>query len=190
MELNDKDALIVVDVQNDFCPGGALSVLGGEGVVRVINPLQLKFDRIYFTRDWHPQDHCSFSDEPTFQDGSWPVHCVQDSPGAEFQGDLHVPSDATIINKGTDPDKEAYSGFQDTDLAARLRDAGVERVFVTGLATDYCVKATALDAVKAGFQTVLVENGCRGVDDEGSKEAITAMRAAGVEVYIGADVGE
>lgn len=189
MDVNDTDALIVVDVQNDFCPGGALPVPGGEGVVRVINPLQLKFDRLYFTRDWHPQDHCSFSLEPTFQDGSWPAHCVQDSPGAEFQGDLHVPSDAVIISKGTDPDKEAYSGFQDTDLEKQLHDAGIKRVFVAGLATDYCVKATALDAVKAGFQVVLVENGCRGVNDEVGKEAIAAMRAAGITVCRGADIG-
>ena len=188
MTLTESDALIIVDVQNDFCPGGALPVLGGEGVVRVINPLQMKFGKLYFTRDWHPQDHCSFSDEPAYTDLSWPVHCVQDSPGAEFQGSLHVPSDATIISKGTDPNQEAYSGFQGTDLAERLNKSGVTRVFVAGLATDYCVKATALDAVKLGFETVLVEDGCRGVSDEGSALALSEMRAAGVVFCRGSEV--
>jgi len=188
MKVNDTDALIVVDVQNDFCPGGALPVLGGEGVVRVINPLQLKFSRLYFTRDWHPQDHCSFSDAPTFQDGSWPEHCVQDSPGAEFHGDLHVPSDAIIISKGTDSDAEAYSGFQGTDLAERLRAAGATRVFVAGLATDYCVKATAMDALAAGFETVLIEDGCRAVNDETGQAALEAMEAAGIRRCRGVEV--
>lgn len=190
MKVSETDALIVVDVQNDFCPGGALSVLGGEGVVRVINPLQMKFDKIYFTRDWHPQDHCSFSDEPAFTDMSWPVHCVQDSPGAEFHGDLHVPSDATIVNKGTDASEEAYSGFQGTDLAGLLRAEGIERVFVAGLATDYCVKATALDALKEGFETVLVEDGCRGISDEGVAAALAEMQATGVILCRGGDVSK
>ena len=185
MKVNDDDALIIVDVQNDFCPGGALAILGGEGVVRVINPVQLKFSRIYLTRDWHPQDHCSFSDTPTFQDGSWPTHCVQDSPGAEFHGDLHVPSDGIIISKGMDPDQEAYSGFQGTTLADALRDAGVQRVFIAGLATDYCVKATVLDALKEGFTTIVLEDGCRGVNDADSAAALEAMRAAGAIIGTG-----
>lgn len=188
MTLTDNDALIVVDVQNDFCQGGALPVPGGEGVVRVINTLQMKFHRLFFTRDWHPQDHCSFSDEPAFTDQSWPVHCVQDSPGAEFHGNLHVPSDAIIISKGTDPATEAYSGFQGTDLEVRLRAAGVTRVFVAGLATDYCVRATALDAVRAGFETVLVEDGCRGVNEDSTITALSEMRAAGVAFHRGAEV--
>lgn len=188
MKVSDSDALIVVDVQNDFCPGGALPVLGGEGVVRVINPLQMKFGKIYFTRDWHPNDHCSFSDAPEFTDMSWPPHCVQNSPGAEFHGDLHVPSDATIISKGTDPAREAYSGFEGTDLARRLQADGVRRVFVAGLATDYCVKATALDALQAGFETVLVEDGCRGVADETAATALAEMRAAGIQFARGADI--
>jgi nicotinamidase/pyrazinamidase len=188
MKINDTDALIAVDVQNDFCPGGALPVLGGEGVVRVINPLQLKFERLIFTRDWHPQDHCSFALEPEFQDGSWPTHCVEDSPGAEFQGDLHVPSDAIIISKGTDPDKEAYSGFQDTDLETRLKDMGVTRVFVAGLALDYCVKATVLDARNAGIDVVLVRDGCRSVDDADGEAAVAEMKEVGVQVCNGADI--
>lgn len=188
MTLNESDALIIVDVQNDFCHGGALPVPGGEGVVRVINPLQMKFEKLYFTRDWHPQDHCSFSEDPAFTDQSWPVHCVQDSPGAEFQGSLHVPADATIISKGADPNEEAYSGFQGTGLAQHLRKSGVTRVFVAGLATDYCVKATALDAIKAGFETVLVEDGCRGVSDEDTARALSEMRVAGVIFCRGSEV--
>ncbi len=188
MNLTESDALIVVDVQNDFCPGGALPVPGGEGVVRVINPLQMKFQKIYFTRDWHPQDHCSFSDEPTYTDGSWPAHCVQDSPGAEFHGSLHIPSDATIISKGADPNEEAYSGFQGTSLAQQLQKAGVKRVFVAGLATDFCVWATVLDAIKLGFETVLVEDACRGVDDEGTVRALSEMRTAGAVFCRGSEV--
>lgn len=179
MKVNENDALIVVDVQNDFCPGGALAVPNGDAVVRVINALQHKIDRVYFTRDWHPQDHCSFADEPEFVDQSWPTHCVQDSPGAEFHGDLRVPLDCPVISKGTDSEREAYSGFQGTDLTDQLRAAGVARVFVAGLATDFCVKATVLDALKNGFETVLVEDGCRGISDEGCKQAIQEMRSAG-----------
>ena len=160
MNLTESDALIVVDVQNDFCPGGALPVRGGEGVVRVINPLQMKFQKIYFTRDWHPQDHCSFSDEPANSDGSWPVHCVQDSPGAEFHGSLHVPSDAVVISKGADPNEEAYSGFQGTSLGQQLQKAGVTRVFIAGLATDYCRQRLALRRIKLGFSSLPGQDWC------------------------------
>lgn len=188
MKASSEDALIVVDVQNDFCPGGALAVPNGDAVVRVINPLQMKFDRVYFTRDWHPQDHCSFADEPTFEDLSWPTHCVQDSPGAEFHGDLRVPLDAPVISKGTDPEKEAYSGFQGTDLAEQLRKAGIKRVFIVGLATDFCVKATALDAIKAGFETVLVQDACRGIDEAGCAAAINEMRDAGASICVSGEI--
>lgn len=188
MKVNEDDALIVVDVQNDFCPGGALPVPGGEGVVRVINPLQMKFQKLFFTRDWHPQDHCSFSDAPTFTDKSWPAHCVQDSPGAEFHGDLHVPSDAVIVSKGTNPEREAYSGFQDTALADQLRASGVTRVFVAGLATDYCVRATVLDAIQAGFAVVLVTDGCRGISDETTDTALAEMDAAGAQRCRGGEI--
>jgi nicotinamidase/pyrazinamidase len=177
-----------VDVQNDFCPGGALPVPNGDGVVRVINLLQHKIDRVFFTRDWHPQDHCSFADEPQFVDQSWPTHCVQDSPGAEFHGDLRVPLDAPVISKGTDPDQEAYSGFQGTDLAAQLRAGGFTRVFVAGLATDYCVKATVLDAVQEGFEAVLVEDACRGIDEAGCLAALREMRDGGALVTHSAEI--
>ena len=179
MKITPRDALIVVDVQNDFCHGGALPVEMGERVVPVVNRLGLKFDHQAFSRDWHPRDHCSFSDEPAFQDKSWPVHCVQDSPGAEFHGELHVPSDALIVSKGTDPHREAYSAFDGTGLDEWLRGRAVARVFVAGLATDYCVRATVLDALKAGYPVFVVEDGCRGVAEASSQAALAEMEQAG-----------
>ncbi|MBM3289549.1 MAG: nicotinamidase [Candidatus Hydrogenedentes bacterium] len=182
MKIEANDALIVVDVQNDFCPGGALAVAGGDGIVAGINALSPKFPVRVFTRDWHPADHCSFSADPQFVDKSWPAHCVADTPGARFHSRLAVPADASIVNKGTDAAKEAYSGFDNTPLAEALRARGVRRVFVCGLATDYCVKATALDAVKNGFDTFAIEDLCRGVDIPAgtARAALDAMRGAGV----------
>lgn len=182
MKVQESDALIVVDVQNDFCPGGALPVPCGDQVVPVINRVMVYFEHLVFSRDWHPQDHCSFSDTPAFRDGSWPVHCVQDSPGAEFQGDLRVPLDAHVVSKAAEPDSEAYSAFSGTDLEQELHRRGVSRVFVTGLATDYCVKFTALDAIKAGLDAVLIEDGCRGVAEATSAAALEEMKQAGVQV--------
>ena len=182
MTIGPNDALIVVDVQNDFAPGGALPVSDGKLVVPVINLLEPLFEHAVFTRDWHPIDHCSFAEEPAFADGSWPVHCVQDTPGAEFVGSLHVPVDALIVDKATDPEHEAYSGFDGTDLAEALKARGVERVFVCGLATDFCVKATALDARRDGFETIVVLDACRGIDAPAGSvaAALDAMREAGV----------
>ena len=124
MKTTASDALICVDVQNDFCFGGALPVPQGEHVSGPLNRAILKFETIVLTRDWHPADHCSFSDAPTYADGSWPPHCVQNSPGAEFHGELHAPLDAILISKGDHADREAYSGFQDTGLAEKLRAGG------------------------------------------------------------------
>ena len=180
MKTTAQDALICVDVQNDFCFGGALPVPQGEQVAGPLNRAILKFDTVVLTRDWHPRDHCSFSDTPAFEDGSWPTHCVQNSPGAEFHGELHAPLDAIIVSKGDHPDREAYSGFQDTGLAEKLRKRGITRVFVGGLATDYCVKATALDAVQAGFETWLLQDAARGVNEATTKAALAALREAGV----------
>lgn len=184
MKVQSTDALVVVDVQNDFCPGGALPVDEGHKVVPVINGLVPRFEHLVFTRDWHPPNHCSFADPPEFIDGSWPEHCVADSPGAEFPGDLFVPAAAFVINKGTEPDREAYSGFSGTDLAEQLRLRGVHRLFVCGLATDYCVQQTALDGIRNGFEVLLVENACRGVNfPPGSvARAIEEMCQAGVRV--------
>ncbi len=179
MVITETDALIVVDVQNDFCPGGALPVPGGDAVVRAINKLIHRVSFVVYARDWHPRDHCSFSDAPEFKDGSWPAHCVQNSPGAEFHGSLMVPLDAHIVSKGAAPGVECYSAFAGTGLEDELRRRGVARVLVAGLATDYCVQFTVLDARKAGFDVVLIEDGCRGVAEDTTAAALDAMREAG-----------
>ena len=182
MTITPDDALIVVDAQNDFAPGGALPVNDARLIVPAINGLAHFFEHIAFGRDWHPSDHCSFAVDPDFVDGSWPSHCVQDTPGAEFLGDLHVPVDAILISKGMNPDEEAYSEFEDTDLAEILRERKVRRVFVCGLATDYCVKATALDAKGLGFDVVVFLDACRGIDSpRGSiSRAFDEMRRASI----------
>jgi nicotinamidase/pyrazinamidase len=177
-----NDVLVVVDVQRDFCQGGSLPVPGGDEVIPVINSLLPRFGRWVYTRDWHPRDHVSFSDHPRFQDGSWPPHAVQGTPGAEWCAGLEIPMNAILVSKGDDPAREAYSGFQveRLDLAGFLRARGVERVFLTGLATDYCVRQTALDARAAGFTVYLVEDACRGVAPGTTASALAKMEAAGV----------
>ncbi len=182
MKIQDNDALLVVDVQNDFCPGGALAVPGGSGVVPVINSILGKFNVVAFSRDWHPEDHCSFSDTPKFEDSSWPAHCVQYSPGAAFHADLHVPLDAYIADKGTDPNVENYSAFANPGLSAYFIKKSVDRIFITGLATDYCVKASAFGAIDAGFNVVLVKDGCRGISDANVETALLEMQEAGVNL--------
>lgn len=192
MKIEPTDALIVGDVQVDFCPGGALPVKGGDEIIPAINRLQPLFDNKFFIRDWHPADHMSFSEHPRFVDRSWPPHCVADTPGAKFHPDLNVPEHARIISKGTHPDREAYSAFSGTDLAVQLRRRGVRRVFLTGLATDYCVKNTALDARREGFETVLVEDAVKGIDIPAGTvaTAIETMKDAGVEVVESGELNE
>lgn len=175
--INEKDALIVVDVQRDFCPGGALPVAGGDQVVPVLNKHIETFWRkgahIYATRDWHPPNHGSFKE----YGGIWPPHCVQESAGAKFHPDLTLPNEAKVIPKGTKPTKEAYSGFDETELGKDLERNGVKRVFVGGLATDYCVKNTVIDALRLGFETILLVDAIRGVNvkPDNSEEAIDEM---------------
>ena len=154
------DALIVVDVQRDFCPGGALPVPEGDRVVPAINRILRLGWLTLATRDWHPEDHCSFK----AQGGIWPVHCVAGTTGAAFHPDLDAKKIRQLISKATTKEAEAYSGFQGTGLAALLKGQGLRRVFVCGLATDYCVKATALDAKGAGFEVVVLEDAIRGVE--------------------------
>ncbi|HEX7715440.1 MAG TPA: bifunctional nicotinamidase/pyrazinamidase [Bacillota bacterium] len=185
-----KPALIVVDVQNDFCPGGALAVQGGDEVVPVINELIPKFDMVVYTRDWHPEHHVSFAEKPQFTDKSWPVHCVANSRGADLHPELTFTLNAMIVDKGTDPAQEAYSGFQGTDLAKTLHRLNIDTVYIAGLATDYCVKHTALDALQEGFKVKLVIDGCRGVDVPPGSAAQTAqdLRQAGVDIITAKEV--
>ena len=158
------DALLIVDVQQDFLPGGALPVPGGDAVVAPLNRYIDAFERqglpVLATRDWHPPDHCSFA----AQGGEWPPHCVAGTPGAAFATGLRLPASAVVVSKARDPDADAYSAFQGTTLTTRLRDLGVRRVFVGGLATDYCVRATVLDAIAAGFEAVVFADAVRAVE--------------------------
>ena len=173
------DVLIVVDVQRDFCPGGALAVPRGDEVVPIINRLLALTDWLTVaTRDWHPADHCSFQ----AQGGIWPPHCVAGTEGAAFHPALDQARIRHVVSKATTGDTEAYSGFQGTDLAARLASQGIRRAFVCGLATDYCVKATALDARRAGLEVVVVEDAVRGVEVRPGDcaKAVEEMKASGI----------
>jgi nicotinamidase/pyrazinamidase len=190
-----KDALIIVDVQNDFCPGGALAVKGGDEVVPVLNRAIDKFSAaglpIFATRDWHPEKTSHFK----AYGGLWPVHCVQGTGGADFHPGLHLNKDVVVVSAGMLPTEEGYSGFQATDasgsgLAELLRRKGVERLFVGGLATDYCVKHTVLDGLKEGFKVTLLVDAVRAVNlspDDGDR-AINEMTKAGATTVAGFEI--
>ncbi len=182
------DALVLVDVQVDFCPGGDLPVPEGDQVVPVLNTLLGHRELLAVaTRDWHPPDHCSF----VTRGGPWPVHCVAGTPGAAFHPDLDLGRiEHVITNKATARDEEAYSGFQGTDLAALLRARGIRRILVGGLATDYCVKATALDGRKEGFEVFLLTDAIRAVNVQpgDGDRAIAEMKAAGVLPITSTDI--
>jgi nicotinamidase/pyrazinamidase len=194
-------ALILVDVQYDFCPGGSLAVPQGDEVIPIANRLQKAFDLIVATQDWHPRGHGSFASthgKPLYEvisiNGSpqtlWPDHCIQGTHGAELMAAVDRSRIARIFQKGTDPRIDSYSGFLDADhrnstgLADFLREHHVTRVYIAGLATDYCVKYTALDAVQLGFEAYVVADACRGVDlkKDDSAAAFRAMEAAGVKI--------
>ena len=173
-----QDGLIVVDLQVDFCPGGALAVAEGDEVVAPVNGLlNIPGWMKVATRDWHPADHASFE----AQGGIWPVHCVAETRGAAFHPRMEAGKVEMVVSKATTRDAEAYSGFDGTTLADDLREVGIGRLFVCGLATDYCVKATALDARREGFEVVVVEDAIRAVNVNpgDGKKAIEEMRAAG-----------
>lgn len=185
----DHDALVIVDVQNDFCPGGSLAVPEGDRVVPVLNAYIERFESVkapvFASRDWHPPVTRHFRTHG----GAWPPHCVQGTGGAEFHPDLRLPADVVVVSKGMDPEEDAYSSFQGQDaggtpFTAALGQRGVRRLFVGGLATDYCVKATVLDALGQGFEVVVLEDAIRAVDvgPGDGQRAIEAMRAAGARV--------
>jgi nicotinamidase/pyrazinamidase len=175
-------ALVIVDFQNDFCPGGALAVPDGDAIAGRINDLagSGEYDVVVATRDWHPADHGSFSENG----GPWPVHCVAGTPGAELHHALDpTPIDA-IVDKGQARDTEGYSGFEGTQLASLLHERDVDHVTIVGLATDYCVKNTALDALRQGFPVTVDSTATRGVEVEpgDSERALEQVRAAGASV--------
>lgn len=196
------NALVLVDLQNDFLPGGAMAVPRGDEVIPIANRLMPRFDLVVATQDWHPADHASFAaNHPGKRPGDeielhgapqvlWPVHGVQHTPGAELAAALDQQLIRQTFAKGTDREIDSYSGFFDNDhrrstgLEEYLRKQGAGEVYVLGLATDYCVQATALDAVGFGFKTWLIEDACRGVNlrPGDAERAIDAMRAAGVRV--------
>ena len=198
-EIGTGDALIVVDVQNDFCPGGALAVNRGDEVVPVANRLIERFEHVILTQDWHPADHRSFASAHAGRQpfetievshGAqtlWPDHCVQGTQGAEFHPALRATKAELVLRKGFRRDIDSYSAFAENDrrtptgLASYLRERGLKRLFLCGLATDFCVRYSALDGLAAGFEVSVIEDGCRGIDIDGSIAAAWAeMIRAGV----------
>ena len=187
IKLQKGDALISVDVQNDFLAGGSLAVPHGNEVIPVMNCYINAFEEkglpIFATRDWHPANHCSFK----AQGGPWPPHCAQGTRGAEFAPDLQLPDDAVIISSATRPEKEAYSGFEGTDMHERLQKIGVKRLFIGGIATDYCVLNTVKDALALGYEVYLLEDAIQAVnvhpdDGEKAKEEMFGLGAKAMDI--------
>ncbi len=185
--MSRKPALLLVDLQNDFCPGGALGVPDGDQIVPRINRMIELFERrglpVLATRDWHPAVTKHFKEFG----GAWPPHCIQGTKGARFHPDLKLPKEAVLLSKGMDPEQDSYSGFQalsaqGRDLESVIRDLAIDEIYVCGLATDYCVRATALDAVRRGLRVRVLKDAIKGVDLKpgDSRAAISEMRTAGV----------
>ena len=183
IKIEENDALIIVDMQKCFCLGGALPVNDGDQIVPVLNEYIVKFRRaraqIFATRDWHPPNHRSFKN----YGGRWPPHCIQNTRGADFHPNLKLPVDTTVISTGESPFVEGYSGFDHTDIAHRLKANKIKRVFVGGLATDYCVKYTVLDALEKGFETILLVDAMKGINEkpDDAKKAIDKMLRNGAK---------
>jgi len=199
--MNSKKAFIIVDVQNDFCPGGALPIKDGDKVVPIINSIQHKFDLVLATQDWHPKGHCSFAGTHGKKPGErvtlggieqilWPEHCVRDTFGAELLAGLDKGRIEKIFHKGSDKDIDSYSAFFDnrhlraTGLGEYLKERGVTEVHIAGLALDYCVKYSSLDSVRLGFKTTVIESACRGIDlvPGDIEKAVQEMKDIGVNV--------
>jgi len=201
MNTTSHDVLLVIDVQNDFCPGGALAVPGGDSVLAPVHQIAPQFKHIVLTQDWHPPHHSSFASahpgrqpfetiqSPHGPQTLWPDHCVQGSRGAEFHPDLHLPQAELILRKGFRPQIDSYSAFFENDrttptgLAGYLRERGLTRVFLAGLAYDYCVGYSALDARRLGFEAIVLRDACRAIDLNGSVAAIEVQFAqAGIKL--------
>jgi nicotinamidase/pyrazinamidase len=208
MTIGDGDVLLVIDVQNDFCPGGNLPVPKGDEVVPVINALARRFRHVVLTQDWHPVGHHSFSSShagrkpyETIQAAYgpqilWPDHCIQGTHGAELRPDLDIPHTALVIRKGFRSQIDSYSALYENDhktptgLAGYLRERGFKRIFTTGLALDFCVRYSAEDARREGFEVVVIEDACRGIDVEGSiKATLASFASLGVVTTQAASVG-
>lgn len=181
--IENSDALLITDIQKDFLPGGALPIDGGDEIIPVLNDYIRRFGdakaHVLASRDWHPPNHISFK----AQGGPWPPHCIQETSGAKFSPDLKLTKHTIVISKATNPEREAYSAFDGTSLAYELRTLGVKRLFVCGLATDYCVVNTVVDARKLGFETVVLLDGTLGIDVEPGDvdKAIKTMLESGAQ---------
>lgn len=183
MTLQKGDALLIVDVQNDFCPGGALAVSEGDKVVPLLNEWISEAEAqgipVFASRDWHPSDHISFKE----RGGPWPPHCIQGTAGAAFHPGLKLPRSVKIVSKAQSPDRDSYSAFGETDLAQRLRRSGVKRVWIGGLAQDYCVRESALDAIREGFEVHVIADATRAVNvqpNDGTRALEDIRRAGGI----------
>src|SRR6516164_3618625 len=208
-EPGENDVLLVVDLQNDFCPGGALAVPHGDEVVPIVSWLARRFRHVVLTQDWHPPHHQSFASEHpgrrpyetiTVAYGPqilWPDHCVQGTPGAAFHSGLHIPQAGLVVRKGLDPAIDSYSALYENDrttptgLSGYLRERGIKRLFLAGLALDFCVRYSAEDAVREGFAVIVIEDACRGIDVQGSLAATRSSFAAlGVACIAAGDLAE
>ena len=202
-----KKALLVVDIQNDFCPGGALAVNEGDEIIPIVNELMLQFDTVIFTQDWHPGDHLSFASNheetapydviqmPYGPQVLWPDHCVIGSEGADFHPKLNTMKATSVIRKGYNAEIDSYSAFKENDqktttgLDGLLKSLEIDLVYVVGLATDFCVKWTSLDARNAGFDVKVVLDACRGIDLDNSVEnAVNEMENAGIDIINSSDL--
>jgi nicotinamidase/pyrazinamidase len=192
LKIDGNDAIIIADIQNDFLPGGALPIAEGDQLIPVLNEYIQIFKnakaKIVASRDWHPSNHMSFK----AQGGPWPPHCVQNTEGAKFNTALKLPEGTVIVSKATDPDKEAYSVFDNTGLGGILKSQGISRVFVGGVATDYCVVNSVLDARKMGFEVMVLVDGTRGinVNPGDAEKALTATVKSGASQVTLADFPE
>ncbi len=192
ISISKSDALIVTDIQNDFLPGGALPVVNGNEIIPVLNEYISLFKsataRIFATRDWHPLNHMSFKTAG----GPWPIHCVQNSEGAKFHNDLKLPPDVIVISKATNPQHEAYSSFDGTNLAEDLRKNGISRIFMGGLATDYCIRYSVLDGLAAGFKMIVLSDAIRGINvkPNDSEKAIREIQQKGASIVTLDDFAE